>query len=87
MAKISKKTIDNLREFLDRGCDYAGTQEELHDMVTEIMDKMGAPAPNCWDELYIKDDTNLVICVLEDFAEAFWDAAVERFLNVLGTEE
>lgn len=25
MAKISKKTIESLREFLDRGCDYAGT--------------------------------------------------------------
>lgn len=87
MAKISRKTLGNLREFLDRGCDYSGTQEELHDMVTEILDRMGAPEPSGWDELEIKDDTGLVVCVLQDFSEAFWDAAVERILNVLMTEE
>ena len=29
MAKISKKTMENLEDILNRGCDYAATQEVI----------------------------------------------------------
>lgn len=29
MAKISKKTIKELEDILDRGCDYADTQTDI----------------------------------------------------------
>lgn len=35
MAKISKTTIKNIKEFMNMGCDYAGTQEFVDDLVTK----------------------------------------------------
>lgn len=54
MAKISKKTIEELEDILNRGCDYADTQ---------------------------------TVCTVEEFANIFWDKAVEGILNVLKTQE
>lgn len=42
MAKISKKTIESLREFLDRGCDYAGTQETVTEIANEALRETAA---------------------------------------------
>lgn len=62
MAKISKKTIEELEDILNRGCDYADTQT--------VVD---------WDDK--------PICTAEEFANIFWDKAVEGILNVLKTQE
>ena len=45
MAKIPKKTIENLQEFLDRGCEYAGTQETVDDLVYETLTEIGTASP------------------------------------------
>lgn len=45
MAKIPKKTIDNLREFMNRGCDYASTQEIVSDLTTESLKECGSKFP------------------------------------------
>lgn len=85
MAKISIETINNLREFMDRGCDYAGTQEMINDLVSETLGELGS---NCryGDEIGLIDYDG-EFGNLEDFANLFWDKAVEAILNVLETEE
>lgn len=85
MAKISKKTINNLREFLNRGCDYAGTQEIVDDLVCEVLKEIGVE-DSYGDEVSLFDGDNYFSDV-EEFANLFWDKAVECIFNVIETEE
>lgn len=86
MAKISKKTIENLREFMNRGCEYSGTQEVVNDLMNESLRKMGAKIIQA-DDVALIDWDDETIGTLDDFANTFWDNAVEKILNVLETEE
>lgn len=85
MSKISKKTIRNLEEFLNRGCDYSGTQEIVDGLVHETLKEIGTEYPY-GDEvsLFVGDDQ---FSSVEEFANIFWDKAVENILNVFRTEE
>ncbi len=85
MSKIYKKTINNLEEFLSRGCDYAGTQETVDEMVHETLKEIGTEYPY-GDEISLFDGDDQFSTVGE-FANIFWDKAVERIINVLKTEE
>lgn len=85
MAKISKKTINNLKEFLSRGCEYAGTQEIVDGLVSETLKEIGS-AYLCGDEISLFDGDDQFSTV-DEFANIFWDKAVEKILNVLETEE
>lgn len=84
MVKISKKTIENLREFLDRGCDYAGTQDLVDEITTEVL--RGLKSKSYSDEIGLVDADG-EFSTVEEFANMFWDRAVVAFLNVLATEE
>ena len=84
MAKISTETIENLREFIDRGCDHAGTQEVVDDIVYETLKELGADCP-FGDEIGLFDGDS-EFCTLDEFANAFWDKAIEKILHVLKTE-
>lgn len=35
MSKISKKALAEVEEILNRGCEYAGTQEVVHETFAE----------------------------------------------------
>lgn len=85
MAKISKKTINNLKEFMDRGCEYSGTQEIVDNLVHETLVELGSEFPY-GDEVFIYEADDNISSVGE-FADIFWDKAVEKILNVLETEE
>lgn len=84
MAKISEETIENLREFMSRGCDYAGTQEVVNDLVYETLKELGTEYPY-GDEISLFDGDDQFSSV-EEFANLFWDKAVGCILNVLQTE-
>ena len=85
MTKISKKTINNLREFMDRGCEYSGTQEIVDGLVTETLNEIGTEYPYGDDiSLFDGDDQ---FSTVGEFANIFWDKAVDKILNVLETEE
>lgn len=85
MAKIQAKTINNLREFMDRRNDYAGTQEIVNDLVYDTLKELGTEYPY-GDEVSLFDGDDQFSTV-EDFANLFWDNAVELILNVLITEK
>lgn len=81
MAKIPAETIHNLEEFMDRGCEYSGTQEIVDDLVTESLQELGTEYP-FGDEISLFDGDDHFSTV-KDFADIFWDKAVEKILNVL----
>ena len=85
MAKISGETIDNLKEFMSRGCDYAGTQEVVNDLVHKVLKEIGTEYPY-GDEISLFDGDDQFSSV-EEFANLFWDKAIECILNVIATEE
>lgn len=85
MSKLNKKDIEELKEFMDRGCEYAGTQEVVNDLMNESLREMGV-------KTIMADDVNLVdwdensIGNLEEFCNIFWDKAVGKILNVVETQ-
>ncbi len=84
MAKISKKVIDEIEEILSRGCEYAGTQEEVHESFLEALGELGGEGD--WDELSTLDLNDKEI-VLQDLFEAFYDKTVEKVMNIIETQE
>lgn len=84
MARIPKKTIENLREFMSRGCEYSGTQDIVNEMVHETLEELGTQYPY-GEEVSLYDGAEF--STVEEFANTFWDKAVEKILNVLETEE
>lgn len=42
MAKISKKTMENLEDILNRGCDYAATQEKTNNIRVRQLHQINA---------------------------------------------
>lgn len=53
--------IDNLREFMSRGCEYSGTQEVIDDITTEILGDLGSKYPY-GDEIRLVDaDGELIL--------------------------
>lgn len=86
MAKISKKTIEELEDILNRGCDYADTQTVVTEYANEALKESGCDVCQC-DDAMIIDWDNEIICNVEDFANNFWDKTVKGILNVLKTQE
>lgn len=78
---INKNNLEEIRDFLDRGCEFAGTQQIVDDIAADVLFEMGAEYPFP-DEIELKEIDN-EIGVLSDFAEKFWDKAVDAMMNVL----
>lgn len=84
MKKIDNTTIEEIREFCDRGCDYAGTQEFVHDVFCKAFEENGGIGD--WDELQVYDLEENPI-TLQDLFESFYDKILDGILNVIETQE
>ena len=84
MSKISKKTIEELDEILSRGCDYAATQEVVHETFAESLEELGGCGD--WDEMTTTDMNDNDV-VLQDLFEMFYDKMIEKVMNILKTQE
>ena len=82
MEKISKKTIESLREFLNRGCEHGATQETVNDLMDKSLRDMGAEIIQANNVVLVDRDKN-TIGTLDAFADIFWDKAVEDMLDVM----
>lgn len=85
MSKLSEKDIEELKEFTDRGCEYAGTQEVVNDLMNESLREMGVKTIMADDVGLVDWDENQ-LGTLEEFCNIFWDKAVEKILNVVETQ-
>ena len=77
-------TIEDLREELSRGCEYAATQEMVHQSFYEAMEELGGVGD--WDEI-AAEDLEGQMCVLQSLFEIFYDKTVEKILNYIGSYE
>lgn len=84
MAKIAKKTIEELEEALSRGCDYTDTQEMIHETFIESIEELGGEGD--WDEMSATDLNDNEV-VLQDLFETFYDKMIEKVMNMLKTQE
>lgn len=86
MAKLSKKDIEELREFCSLGCEFSGTEEIVREIANEVLKENGCDSCQC-DDAAIMDLDDDMVCTIENFAFAFWEKAVEKILNVVETQE
>ncbi|MCI8483482.1 MAG: hypothetical protein HFH41_03980 [Lachnospiraceae bacterium] len=88
MGKLSKKDMEELREFCSLECEYSGTEEMVSEIVhdtLESMDKSGMKTiTRKADEIGLTDDKEFA--TLDDFIRIFWEKAVEAILNVVSTQ-
>lgn len=81
---LTPHDVDELREFLSRGCEYSGTQETINDWTSEVMKELGSKCAYI-DEIELLDIDGKYYS-LEDFVNLFWDKAVKGILNVIKTQ-
>lgn len=84
MGRLSKKDIEELREFCSLGCDYSGTKEIVSDIVSETLKEIGGTDLRFADEIALSDGNDFA--TLDDFVRVFWEKAVEKILNVVETQ-
>ena len=84
MGKLSKKDMEELREFCSLGCEYSGTEEMVNDLTGEILKSFGTSYSA--DEIAMYAEAGNDICTLQTFVEEFWERAVEKILNVVETQ-
>lgn len=84
MARIGKRTLEEIEEILDRGCEYADTQEIVHSRFIEAVEELGGIGD--WDEMATTDLNDNTI-VLQDLLELFYDKTIEGVMNILRTQE
>lgn len=85
MGKLSKKDIEELREFCSLGCEYSGTEEIVREIANEVLKENGCELCKC-DDASVTDWDGDEICTVEDFVSAFWEKSVEKILNVVETQ-
>ena len=88
MGKLSKKDIEEMREFCSLVCEYSGTEEVVSEIVYETlesMDKLGMKtAMRTADEIGLVDGKEFA--TLDDFVRIFWEKAVEKILDIVETQ-
>ena len=84
MAKIGKKTLEEIEDILSRGCDYGDTQEVVHNTFLETLNELGGVGD--WDEM-AAEDLEGQMCVLKSLFELFYDKTIENVMNILRTQE
>ena len=92
MSKLSEKDMEELKDILSLGCDYADTKTVVFETVNEILSKYkyinNTPIfelPD-YDLLFVGDEDGNSV-TLEDFVSDFYTVIVEKILNVVDTSD
>lgn len=73
-------SLDELREILSRDCEYAATQDVVHQSFYEAMEELGGTGD--WDEM-AAEDLEGQMCELQSLFEMFYDKMLEKILNCI----
>lgn len=88
MGKLSKRDIEEIKEFLSRGCEYSGTEETISEIVYETLESMDKSGFHSYtrsaDEIALVEDD--AFATLDEFVNIFWDKTVEKILCVIETQ-
>ena len=84
MSKLSEKDMEELRDILSLGCDYADTKTVVHETVDETLADMGIDLGiEC---MLITDGEFKGSVPLEEFVDEFYSKMIEKVLNVVSTQ-
>lgn len=86
MGKLSKRDMEELREFCSIGCEYSGTEETVAEITGETFKEMGICNLQDASDIGLVDWDEDTVGTLGDFIRIFWDKAVEKILNVVETQ-
>ena len=85
MSRLSKKDIEELRDFFSLGCDYADTRTVVHETADRTLQEMGVDLGiEC---MLVVDGEYEGNIALEDFVEAFYSNIIQNVMNVIETQE
>ncbi len=84
MGRLSEKDMEELREFLSLGCDYADTKTVVHETADKTLADMGIELGiEC---MLITDGEFEGSVALEEFVDMFYSNIVQNILNVVSTQ-
>ena len=85
MSKLSEKDMEELRDILSLGCDYADTKTVVYETADETLVNMGIDLGiEC---MLITDGEFEGSVPLEEFVDKFYTKMIEKVLNVVATQE
>lgn len=82
MAKLSKKDMEELKEFLSLGCDYSGTKDTMVEVANETLKEFGMDLDI--DCMGITDGDKEIS--LDNYLEKIYEKMIEKVLNVVWTQ-
>lgn len=84
MSKLSKKDIEELRDILSLGCDYADTKTVVYETVDKTLQELGSDLGiEC---MLITDGEYEGNIGLEEFVDKFYSKIIQNVLNVVATQ-
>lgn len=84
MSKLSEKDMEELKDILSLGCDYADTKTVVHETADETLTNMGIDLGiEC---MLITDGEFEGSVPLEEFVDKFYSKIIEKVLNVVSTQ-
>ena len=82
---MSEKDMEELRNILSLGCDYADTKTVVHETADETLAVMGFDLGI--DCMIITDGEFEGSVPLEEFVDKFYSKMIEKVLNVISTQD
>ena len=85
MAKLTEKDIEEIKDILSLGCDYADTKTVVYETVDDTLRDMGI---NLGIECMLVVDGEYEDSIgLDEFVDKFYSNMIEKILNVVATQE
>lgn len=85
MGKLTKKDMEEIRDTLSLGCEYADTKTVIHEIADKTLSDMGMDLGiECMSIVEGCGENDIE---LEDFVDNFYTAVIEDVLNVVETQE
>lgn len=84
MGRLSKNDMEELRDILSLGCDYADTKTVVHETADRTLEMMGIDLGiEC---MLVIDGEYEGSVPLEEFVDKFYQNIIENVLNVVETQ-
>lgn len=85
MAKLTEKDIEEIKDILSLGCDYADTKTVVYETVDDTLRDMGIDLGiEC---MLVVDGEYEDSIGLDEFVDKFYSNIIEKILNVVATQE
>lgn len=85
MAKLTEKDMEEIKDILSLGCDYADTKTVVHETADDTLRDMGIDLGiEC---MLVVDGEYEDSIGLDEFVDKFYSNMIEKILNVVATQE